>query len=292
MTNMLMITLAMLVVRLIATPSEATLTGDVTSEAMTCISQCPLDPKSMSPSYVCVIKNCYKQLAKCAFDWTCRKTLSCETKCTGQLAGVDGSEKFVNVQGCLNGNCPGFPPNVGCIEKNCKMVAAECALNGKCRHALECANKCTPSIADVGLARPEEDDEELMATDDANTTSEAMTCVSQCPLDAVTMAPSYSCVIRKCFMKVGKCLVNSSCRNLLRCVGKCPKPLAHTTAALRLIEGNACVTERCPGYPASNLCLATRCTKEAANCGMQAGCRTFISCANKCSSGEDLTITV
>jgi len=288
MTKMSTITLAMLVVRLLATPSEANSTGDVTSEAMSCISQCPLDPKSMSPSYVCVIKKCFTQLARCGVDWTCRKTLSCESKCTGQLAGVDGSEKFVNVQGCLTGNCPGFPPNVGCIAKKCKMVAAKCALNGECRHALECAQKCTPSIVDVGLAKPGDDD----PTDDANATSVAMSCVSQCPLDEVTLAPSYLCVMRKCLTKVGKCLVNSKCRKTLRCVGQCPKPLVNTTDALRFIEFETCVTDRCPGFPPSKLCIAAHCAPEAAKCGIHGGCRTTLACADKCSSEEDLTITV
>jgi len=298
MTKILTITLAILVVRLSATPLEAnfSVAGDVTSEAMSCLSQCPLNPKTMSPSYTCVVKNCYKQLAHCAFDWTCRKTLPCMSKCTGQLANVDfdwqladveGSGQFLDVQECLNGHCPGFPPNVGCIAKNCKVVAAKCALNSNCRHALECANGCTPSIADIGLAKPEGHEEH-----DANTTSVAMSCISQCPLDAVTMAPSYLCVIRSCFMKLGKCLSNSKCRNTLTCVGKCPKPLANTTDAHRFIEVETCVTDRCPGFPPSKLCVAAHCTPETANCGIHKACRTALTCADKCSSEDDLAITV
>lgn len=307
MTKMLtIITLAMMVLRLFASPSEANFSaaGDVTSEAMSCLSQCPLNPKTMSPSYTCVVKNCYKQLAHCAFDWTCRKTLPCMGKCTGQLAGVEDSGKFLDVQECLKGHCPGFPPNVACIAKNCKVVAAKCALNSKCRHALECANGCTPSIADIGLAKPEgaddheddddddDGDEELMVTDDANTTSDAMSCISQCPLDQVTMAPSYLCVIKSCFMKVGKCLTNSKCRNTLTCVSKCPTPLANTTDAHRFIEVETCVSDRCPGFPPSKLCVAAHCTPESANCGIHKACRTALMCADKCSSEEDLAITV
>lgn len=281
MTKMLTITLAMLVVRLLATQPEAnsSATGDVTSETITCISQCPLNPKSMSPSYPCVVKKCYKQLAKCALDWTCRKTLDCENKCTGSLAGVEGSDKFIDVQQCLTDYCPGFPPNVGCIAKNCKAVAAKCALNGNCRHGLQCADGCTPSIVDIGLSK-----DEGKAKHDANTTSTAMSCVSQCPLDQETMAPSYLCVIRSCFTEVGKCLVNSKCRDTLKCVSECPKPIANTTDGHMFIEFETCVTDRCPGFPPSKLCVADKCALESANCGVHYKCRDTLMCADKCSS--------
>jgi len=290
MTKMLTITLAMLVVRLFAT-------GDVTSEAMSCISQCPLNNQSMSPSYPCVIANCFKRVGKCALDWTCRNTLSCMSKCTGQLAGAEGSEKFIEVQECVKEHCPGYPASIGCIAQHCKMVAAKCAFTSTCRHALECANECTPSIADVGLAKPEEDEELLMAmaTDDPSTTEKTMSCISQCPLDPDTMAPSYSCVIRKCFMKVGKCVFNSKCRNTLQCMGECPKKLAKTKSAHRFIELATCSTDRCPGFPPSKLCVAAHCMSEAANCGIREACRDTMKCADKCSPTSfetDLAIAV
>jgi len=290
---MLMITLAMLGGSLFASALEVNFsaTGDVTSDALSCISQCPMNPKSMSPDMWCVSKNCYKQLGKCAFDWACRKTLECENKCTGPLAGVEGADEFVGVQQCLKANCPGFPPSVGCIAKNCKMAAAKCALKSSCRHTLDCAHKCIPSIVDVALAQTE-DDEELKATDEPATMSDAMSCLSQCPMDPDTMSPSYWCVIRKCFKKLGKCILNSNCRGSLKCMGDCPKALAKTKDALRFIEFETCINDRCPGFPPNKLCIATHCTSEATKCGIHSSCRGALMCADKCIPKTSETIAV
>lgn len=283
MKMMSTITFAMLFVRLFAAPSEANVSA--TADVMACVSQCPLDPKSMSPSSWCVVKNCVKEVGKCALDWACRKTLGCVSECPGPLAGTENAEntedaeKFLDVQKCLKDYCPGFPPNVGCIAKNCKAPAAKCALASPCRHALECASHCEPSVADVGLARAE--------SDVPTTTGDTMSCVSQCPLDPETMSPSFKCVIKKCFMKIGKCIFNSKCRNTLQCVSKCPAELAQTKDAHRFIELESCLTDRCPGFPPSKLCIAQHCASEAANCAIHGACRETLTCADKCSAEID-----
>mmetsp|Transcript_81831 Transcript_81831/g.100381 ORF Transcript_81831/g.100381 Transcript_81831/m.100381 type:complete len:83 (+) Transcript_81831:1-249(+) len=73
-------------------------------------------------------------------------------KCTDSLAKTEEAVHFHGFMECMRVHCPGFPPSKGCAALHCGVEAAECAVHSKCRHTLECADKCVPEKYTAALA--------------------------------------------------------------------------------------------------------------------------------------------
>ena len=133
-------------------PASALL-GDTVDDTLACISDnCPLDESTLSPSPLCVLGNCTSNLAKCLFSSSCRDGVMCEMKCTEPLAKTEDAVHFAGFMECMRVHCPGFPPKKSCAALHCSVEAAGCALHSKCRHTLECADKCVPDKYSAALA--------------------------------------------------------------------------------------------------------------------------------------------
>ena len=125
------------------------LLNSTVDDTLGCVSGCPMDPSSLSPSPLCVLSNCTSTLAKCLFSSDCRNGVMCELHCTEPIAKTEDALKFASLMECMRVHCPGFPPSKTCAALHCTEEAAACALHSKCRHTLECANGCVPSKYDA-----------------------------------------------------------------------------------------------------------------------------------------------
>ena len=120
------------------------LLGATVDDTLACISSCPLDDSTLQPSPLCVLESCTSNLAKCLFSSSCRDGVMCEMKCTEPLAKTEEAVHFAGLMECMRVHCPGFPPKKSCAALHCSVEAASCAVHSKCRHTLECADKCVP----------------------------------------------------------------------------------------------------------------------------------------------------
>lgn len=125
--------------------SSAALLGGTVDDTLACISDnCPMDEYTLQPKPLCVLSNCTSTLAKCLFSSSCRDGVMCEMKCTEPLAKTEDAVHFSSFMECMRVHCPGFPPSKSCAALHCSVEAAACAVHSKCRHTLECADKCVP----------------------------------------------------------------------------------------------------------------------------------------------------
>mmetsp|Transcript_80774 Transcript_80774/g.142461 ORF Transcript_80774/g.142461 Transcript_80774/m.142461 type:complete len:320 (-) Transcript_80774:73-1032(-) len=114
-------------------------------------------------------------------------------------------------------------------------------------------------------------------------TTDALGCVTgKCPMDNKTLIPSPMCIVQNCLSKVGKCIMDKSCRDTLMCESKCTGPLGGTEDAPRFAHVQECIREKCPGFPPSKSCVAMHCATEASHCALHSKCRNALSCANGC----------
>ncbi|CAE7833469.1 unnamed protein product [Symbiodinium sp. CCMP2592] len=127
------------------------LLNSTVDDTLSCVSSCPLDGSSLSPSPLCLLSNCTSTLAKCLFSSTCRSGLMCELHCTEPLAKTEDGLHFATLMECVRVKCPGFPPSKSCVALHCIEEAAECGIHSKCRHGLECANGCVPAKYSAAL---------------------------------------------------------------------------------------------------------------------------------------------
>ena len=127
------------------------LLNSTVDDTLGCVSSCPMDSSTLSPSPLCVLGNCTSTLAKCLFSSTCRSGVMCELRCTDKIAKTVDALHFSSLMECMRVHCPGFPPSKTCAAFHCTKEAAECAIHTKCRETLECANGCVPSKYSAAL---------------------------------------------------------------------------------------------------------------------------------------------
>merc|ERR1712048_986836 len=119
--------------------------------------------------------------------------------------------------------------------------------------------------------------------DGNDTVSEALGCISaNCPMDIDSMSPSPMCVLQQCFMKVSKCVFDTTCRKTLMCESQCDAPLKKTGDAETMTLLMSCMRENCPGFPPSTSCIALHCAVQVGKCEFSSKCRTALSCSQSC----------
>ena len=167
------------------------------------------------------------------------------SKVWGHVVTLEDAVHFAGFMECMRVKCPGFPPSKSCAALHCGVEAAGCAVHSKCRETLECADKCVPEKYTAALGvMPQEtvlsapkvsapkamlrQSSPLGATALGDTLDDTLGCISGCPLDESTLAPSPSCVLGNCTSHLAKCLFSSSCRHGVMCEAKCTEPLAKT----------------------------------------------------------------
>ena len=268
------------------------LLGATVDDTLACISSCPLDDSTLQPSPLCVLESCTSNLAKCLFSSSCRDGVMCEMKCTEPLAKTEEAVHFAGLMECMRVHCPGFPPKKSCAALHCSVEAASCAVHSKCRHTLECADKCVPdkytaALTATDLPMPQEAvvKTSMLRQSPAllgATVDDTLACISSCPLDDSTLQPSPLCVLESCTSNLAKCLFSSSCRDGVMCEMKCTEPLAKTEEAVHFAGLMECMRVHCPGFPPKKSCAALHCSVEAASCAVHSKCRHTLECADKC----------
>mmetsp|Transcript_92262 Transcript_92262/g.232025 ORF Transcript_92262/g.232025 Transcript_92262/m.232025 type:complete len:329 (-) Transcript_92262:197-1183(-) len=122
-------------------------------------------------------------------------------------------------------------------------------------------------------------------------TAAALSCINEhCPVDPETLSPSFTCVLKSCGKKVGKCLLKSDCRRVLMCEKKCVAPLKKTDAAPVFLALAQCHQEHCPEDPPFGMCAKMHCRVEAEECAVEKACYPALDCVNGCiPKGAELT---
>lgn len=279
-----------LVVMAFSTKQSLAKEANYIGAAVQCLnSHCPMNTDTMTPSPLCVVKNCISALGKCVLHSDCRSELLCVSHCTAPLAKTSDAKHFVALQSCMKDHCPEFPPSKSCVALRCGEEALACAAHSKCRAALECSDKCTSKVSEtlnatMSSPSPKEIALPLKAPAE-DPAAEAIGCLNEnCPMHADTMTPSPVCVVKNCASALGKCVIHSACRSELLCMSHCTAPLVKTPDADHFLAVQACLKDHCPGFPPSKSCVALHCSIESVKCAAHTKCREALLCADSCSA--------